>query len=236
MLVWSNDVKAIAALSVGVIALLAGASVAASGGQFPARVWTQDRNGDGRADVWYQSDPTGQQLLVEIDSNFDGRPDIQEYYERGNLIRRELDRDFNDQIDSVEEFDPVTHEPVRAIVDVDLDGTADLLVLFKEGHPAFSKMSAAGTRPATARMSLPPFEGGRLVALKDPFASETAIRNTRTASPGTRLVGLSTSGGLPERVLRVGAPAAARRQASPETRALASASSLSFSSRAPPVD
>ncbi len=231
-----GKVKALAAFFAGTLALIVGVSaVAVAGAQHRARTWTQDRNGDGRADVWYRTDPSGERLLVQIDSNFDGRPDIQEYYDRGNLLRRELDRDFNNQIDMVEEFDPVTHQPVRSIIDVDLDGTADLLVLFQDGRPAYSKVSAAGMRTATARTSLAPFEGGALVALKDPFASDTAVRNTRTFSPGPRCVGLSTSGGMAAEGMRVGAPAAARRQAAPATHAISPASSLPFSSRAPPV-
>ena len=53
-------------------------------------------------------------------------------------MRRDSDRDFNDRVDLVQEFDPTTHEHVRTVVDVDSDGTADLLVLFQDGRPVFS--------------------------------------------------------------------------------------------------
>src|SRR6202035_769290 len=66
---------------------------------------TEDHNGDGRPDIWRRYDNRGQLTEVDVDSNFDGSPDIEEYYERGILVRRESDRNFNGQADLVEEFD-----------------------------------------------------------------------------------------------------------------------------------
>src|SRR5262249_4650002 len=117
-------------------------------GVWPARrVRTADNNGDGRPDVWRLYDGKGQLTEVDVDSNFDGHTDIQEYYEQGVLVRRESDRNFNGQSDLVEEFDAKTHHLTRSVIDLDYDGTADLLVLFPDGHPAFSRRRAPLPRP-----------------------------------------------------------------------------------------
>src|SRR5215510_2619568 len=68
-------------------------------------VRTDDRNGDGRPDVWRHYDAQGRPTRVDIDKNFDGRSDVQEYYDHGVLVRRDSDLNFNDQVDLVEEFD-----------------------------------------------------------------------------------------------------------------------------------
>src|SRR5215467_13299524 len=107
---------------------------------WPARrVRTADQNGDGRPDVWRRYDARGRLTEVDVDSNFDGSPDIAEYYDRGVLVRRETDRNFNGQADLIEEFDAETHSRTRSVVDVDYDGTADLLVLFRNGEAVFAK-------------------------------------------------------------------------------------------------
>jgi hypothetical protein len=189
------------------------------------RVTTEDRNGDGRPDVWRQYDDRGAPAEVGIDTNFDGRSDVQEYYEHGTLIRRESDRNFDDRVDLVEEFDAATHERVRSIVDLDYDGTADLLVLFQDGRPVFSKrISVLAAKP----LPVNPTQTGntfvhqpqllrrrgdvdRLAPLSDPFRVDATIRGTNAASSGHDNVGLSTSGGLPasciDAVNPVGPPA-----------------------------
>jgi len=159
------------------------------------RVRTQDRNGDVRPDVWRRYDAKGRLTEVTVDSNFDGRPDVEEYYERGALVRRESDRNFNGQADLIEDFDADTHTQTRSVVDIDYDGTADLLVLFRDGRPVFSKR--AGPRrpmtPAIERTSNP----GHLDPLLNPFESDLAMRATRLLPSTEGYVGLSTSGGLP---------------------------------------
>src|SRR5580765_2076236 len=102
-------------------------------------VRAEDQNHDGRPDVWRAYDRQGRLASVALDTNFDGRSDVQEYYERGALVRRESDRNFNDRVDLVQEFDATTREALRSVVDVDFDGTADLLVVFQGGQPVFSK-------------------------------------------------------------------------------------------------
>jgi hypothetical protein len=169
-------------------------------------VRTEDRNADGRPDVWRQYDDRGRLTQVAVDSNFDGRSDIEEYYDRGALIRRESDRNFDDQVDLVEEFDAATHEEIRSIVDLDYDGSADLLVLFRDGRPAFAQRA----RPLTVNLrqgaEIPARDSqlvrrgglGPLVPLTDPFRRDTAVRGTRAgAGNADDSVGLSTSGGQP---------------------------------------
>src|SRR5215831_839041 len=103
------------------------------------RASTEDRNHDGRPDIWRSYNADGQLVSVALDTNFDGRSDVNEFYDHGALIRREIDRDFNNQVDLVQEFDPATRQIVRSISDVDADGVADLLLLFQDGKPVYSK-------------------------------------------------------------------------------------------------
>ena len=62
-------------------------------------VSTEDRNADGRPDVWRHFDRRGQLTTVAVDTNFDGRSDVQEIYDDGVLRRRDSDRNFNNQVD-----------------------------------------------------------------------------------------------------------------------------------------
>lgn len=163
------------------------------------RVRATDQNGDGRPDLWQLYDDRGQLAEVQVDSNFDGRPDIEEYYERGVLIRRESDRNFNGQADLVEEFDAETSQQTRSLVDIDYDGSADLLVLFQDGRPVFSKRTVQEGRgiPTSSSPSVDKEGPGHLGRLMDPFESETAVRALHTPSSADGCIGLSSSGGLP---------------------------------------
>jgi hypothetical protein len=198
------------------VSLCAGACVAAAAvSLWPAGyVRTEDHNGDGRPDVWRAYDRHGQLSEVAVDTNFDGRSDVHEYYERGALVRRESDRDFNDQVDLVEEFDPATSERVRSVEDVDYDGTADLLVLFQGGQPVFRKWAhpVAPAVPGGGRDRHPDVSSrtadDHLEPLEDPFRTDLAMRAANVAGCGD-CVGLSTSGGLPDSCRHVGSPLAA---------------------------
>ena len=79
-------------------------------------VRTDDQNRDGRPDVWRVYDHQGQLTAVAVDTNFDGRSDVHEDLQGGALVRRESDRDFNDRVDLVQEFDATTREAVRSVV------------------------------------------------------------------------------------------------------------------------
>jgi hypothetical protein len=131
-------VKHLSARLVAVLCVMSSVTVAAVEIWHAARtVRTADQNGDGRPDIWRHYDNRGQLAEVDVDSNFDGQPDVEEYYEGGVLVRRESDRDFNGQADLIEEFDAETHRQTKSVVDIDYDGTADLLVLFRDGRPVF---------------------------------------------------------------------------------------------------
>jgi hypothetical protein len=166
-------------------------------------VRAEDRNGDGRPDEWRRYDQAGHLAQISVDSNFDGRSDVEEYYDsEGILIRRESDRNFNGQIDLIEEFDPTTHQQAESVVDVDYDGRADLLVLFRDGRPVFSKRAPeAAVRVADPGsfaqiVDVQSDANDPLVPLADPFQSDLTVRGLRTS---TRVgsVGLATCGGLP---------------------------------------
>src|SRR6266851_130679 len=87
------------------LSVLVGSSALVSMWALADRTRTEDRNRDGRPDVWRSYARDGRVARIAVDTNFDGRSDVEEYYEDGALVRRESDRDFNDQIDLVQEFD-----------------------------------------------------------------------------------------------------------------------------------
>src|ERR1700730_5796243 len=84
-------------------AVACAAAVAASLRPPAGAVRTEDQNGDGRPDVWRVYDRQGQLSEMAVDTNFDGRSDVHEYYEHSELVRRESDRDFNGRVDLVQE-------------------------------------------------------------------------------------------------------------------------------------
>jgi hypothetical protein len=164
---------------------------------------TEDHNRDGRPDVWRTYDRQGQLAKMAVDTNFDGRSDVDEYYQGGALVRRESDRDFNDRIDLIQEFDATTREHVRSLVDKDFDGTADLLILFQGGQPVFSKWADPVTPGVTSSYTVPNAGGSprtaddQLTLLDDPFSTDLAVRGVRVVVGFSDSVGLSTCGGLP---------------------------------------
>jgi hypothetical protein len=201
-------------LAVSLCALVCVAAAAVAPWPGDSYVRTEDQNGDGRPDVWRAYDRQGRLSEVLFDTNFDGRSDVHEYYERGALVRRESDRDFNDRVDLVEEFDPTTREHVRSVEDVDYDGTADLLILFQGGRPVFRKWARPVTPAVASRYPAPRPDASersaddRLAPLEDPFRADTALRAVCVAAGSSDCVGLSTSGGLPGACRDVGGPLA----------------------------
>lgn len=199
------------------------------------RIRTQDHNGDGRPDVWRHYDAKGLLTRVAVDSNFDGRADVEEYYERGALVRRESDRNFNGQADLIEDFDTDTHEPNRSVVDVDFDGTADLLVLFRDGRPVFSRHAGPQQRSGnlTADRS---GAADYLDPLSNPFDSDLAMRALRLPAGADGSAGLSASGGLPsQRAAVIGPHRGSAQLAARDIHAPAFTLSPHRSPRAPPL-
>jgi hypothetical protein len=134
----------------------------------------------GRPDVSRAHPRDPHSSSVVIDTNFDGRSDVEELYENGVLVRRASDRNFDDQIDLVQDFDPATRQIVRSIADVNDDGVADLLVLFQNGQPVFSKWTAAISwvaRRDTAALEWAWHQ--TLAPLVDPFSGDTAYKPLR---------------------------------------------------------
>ena len=226
-----------------VVSLCALACVAAAVSLWPLGrdVRTDDKNRDGRPDVWRVYDRQGQLATMTVDTNFDGRSDVHEYYERGALVRRESDRDFNDQIDLVQEFDATTRQTVRSVSDVDFDGVADLLVLFRGGQPVYSEW-AHGRTVALSSPSAPPVNVAQrgadhqLLSLEDPFRANLAISAIRLGFGFGDRVGLATSGGLPEFCRNTGSPLWSSSDVS-DCRASdpSSATVPHYSTRGPPV-
>jgi hypothetical protein len=152
---------------------------------------TDDLNRDGRPDVWRGYGRDGRIARIAVDTNFDGRSDVEELYENGILVRRQTDRNFDDQIDLVQDFDPATRQIVRSLTDVNADGVADLLVLFQNGTPVFSKWMSTGARdglPETlVARAAGPSSNEAPAALHDPFSGDlvfTAVRvNAITDEP-----------------------------------------------------
>jgi hypothetical protein len=187
----------------GIFAVACAAVAAVSLWPAAERARVEDRNGDGRPDVWRVYDQQRQLSEVSIDTNFDGRSDVEEYYDGGALIRRESDLDFSDRVDFVEEFDATTHEHVRSVADVDFDGNADLLELFRAGRLVYMKWASptattsASPRPAIHSGVSSRSADDRLAPLEDPFRGDLAVSAVRIPVGSGGWVGLATSGGLP---------------------------------------
>src|SRR5262249_4453202 len=184
------------AFGLAVCLLTAFAAVWLPGG----RAFTEDRNHDGRPDVWRSYNANGQLVSVALDTNFDGRSDGNEFYDNGALVRRELDRDFNNTIDLVQEFDPATRQIVRSISDVDADGVADVLLLFQDGKPVYSKWAHAASGPFDSNEPSAANDAQQrpLVALADPFSGDLAVKGTRTGAQIRDTVALAAASGLPQ--------------------------------------
>lgn len=167
---------------------------------------TEDLNRDGRPDVWRAYGRDGRIARVAVDTNFDGRSDVEELYENGILVRRQTDRNFDDQIDLVQDFDPATRQIVRSLTDVNADGVADLLVLFQNGTPIFSKWVSTGARDrlpqALVARAAPQPSHEPPAALHDPFSGELAFRAIRVDATADEPFSLPAPIGPAETVAR----------------------------------
>jgi hypothetical protein len=164
----------------------------------------------GPAEIWPASARSGvdganrnRLLVVGIDNNGDGRSDVEEYYGvDGGLVRRDSDRNFNGQIDLVEEFDATTHEEQRSIADIDDDGLADLLVLFQGGRAVFVENGASQPAPPVE----PPAWTSSLQPLEDPFQADTAMRGRGPLEAARATLGIVPSAALPDSRVRLSVP------------------------------
>jgi hypothetical protein len=62
-----------------------------------------DGNYDGKPDLWISYGEKGQRR-TEIDLNFDGRPDMYSYYLYGQRVKLEIDIDYDGKLDQVNEY------------------------------------------------------------------------------------------------------------------------------------
>ena len=139
-----------------------------------------------------------------LDTNGDGRPDVVEYYRDGALLRRDTDRNFNGVTDLVEDFDEVTQEPVRSVVDQDYDGVADVQLLYRHGQAVVSERAscpARGCIDSRRRSST-----SALVSLRNPFAGTLALDSVDPL-PQEPWLGPVAAAGLLASAASVAAPA-----------------------------
>ena len=201
-------------------------------------VHVEDRNGDGRPDLWRFYDAAGQLRRTLTDTNFDGASDLDEYYQHGVIARRVVDRNFDQRADRDDEFDLITHERVRSVVDVDFDGSADLLVLFQNGQPVFTKR-ASDLPPGATHVNVPPSAPGPdgtqgFAPMVDPFRGTAAFHAPRTIAQLDWTVALTSTGGLPVAPVRAGPPAVAATVGRTNSTSFASTARTPSPSRGPP--
>jgi hypothetical protein len=150
-------------------------------------------------------DARGPIVERRFDTNGDGRPDIVEYYRDGALVRRDTDRNFNGVTDLVEDFDEVTQEPVRSVLDQDYDGVADVQLLYQHGHAVISeRASCPSSRDCvdSRRRS----STSALVSLRNPFAGTLAL-DPADPLPQEPWLGPAAAAGLLVSPASVAAPA-----------------------------
>jgi len=174
-------------------------AVCACAGAFPASLLTEPLQAQSRhqaGSVWCRYDARGVLAERQLDTNGDGRPDVVEYYRDGALLRRDSDRNFNGVTDLVEDFDEVTQEHVRSIVDQDYDGTADLLLLYRHGEPVVSERAPADLprdrRSERARQDTSTV----LVSLRNPFSASPALDSSAVPAPHETWIGPSPVAGV----------------------------------------
>jgi hypothetical protein len=196
VLLWLEFVSK--SIRVGICALTLAPAIAIGMSVWPSaagRTRTEDTNHDGRPDVWRYYDARGELAHITIDSNFDGYPDREEEYRDGSLVRRESDRNFDQRVDLIEEFDPSTHQHLKSTVDADFDGRADLLVLFQDGQPVYSEWSKPSVGSQQAAAADESASAGGLVALLDPFSRSASLYRPRppraAAALGITIAGLA---------------------------------------------
>jgi hypothetical protein len=97
------------------------------------RTYSEDRNRDGRADVWQYYDGEGDRVTVLRDRNFDGYVDVREVLDGHRVVSRALDQNFDHR------FDPsITHRIVYEREDTSDAATPPFLLpraLFIGDHP-----------------------------------------------------------------------------------------------------
>lgn len=139
----------------------------------PPALQTEDRNGDGHSDVWRWYDAKGQLIRVEVDTNFDGRPDWLAEYHGNRITRIRIDSNYDNRIDEEIDFDAQTGAIVSDTVDLDRDGRADVRRLYARGTVVYSERAPATRAAGGAGVA------GTLALFIDPFLNELTIQSGR---------------------------------------------------------
>src|SRR3989338_8228935 len=71
---------------------------------FAEETKTEDKNNDGKPDMWIYYDENKRPVKIENDRNFDGRPDMYSYYQYSQRIKLEIDSDYDGKLDQVNEY------------------------------------------------------------------------------------------------------------------------------------
>ncbi len=133
----------------------------------------KDLNGDGKIDAWEKYGPDGALVRVVYDLDFDGKPDVTlfyekeqlvkkelafgfdgvphswNYYEKGKLVRKERDTNNDSNVDYWEYWE--NGEVDRIGVDDDGDGQVDRWEAKKKAQPEEGEAAAAGQAAAPAQ-------------------------------------------------------------------------------------
>jgi len=70
--------------------------------QRPVKI-ESDRNYDGKLDLWISYGEKGRRK-TEIDMNFDGRPDMYSYYQYGQRVKLEMDINYDGKLDQISDY------------------------------------------------------------------------------------------------------------------------------------
>jgi hypothetical protein len=209
------------------IALICAVACAATG-TVPLEVHAR-----GAANEWRVYNAQGGLIERQLDTNGDGRPDVAEYYRDGALLRRDSDRDFNGVTDLVEDFDATTQQRVRSIVDEDYDGTADVLVLFRNGKAVVSERAPLSSATPAGRAR----RGGPtgLAAFRNPFVAHSAVDSPLAPNRRDPWIATASSGGLLVARARLSDPTPSLTSSTPAFRAPSTPVFPLRSPRGPPL-
>jgi len=160
------------------------------------RIQVEDRTGDGRPASWRVERDGGRTVEIAVDTNDDGRPDQVDVLDRGRLVRRDIDSNFDGRVDIVENIDPQTHGRTRAIRDVDFDGTADQVELYRDGV-AVSTDSTKEPVSSTVSSTVRAGQSGVLAPLVDPFRSRPAYDSAASDDSSDALAIVAAAADVP---------------------------------------
>ncbi len=90
------------------------------------RIFTADKNKDGKIDTWTNTDADGRLVMIASDRHIDGKPDTWIYFDKGGSIhKREWDRNFDGKPDlrTLEDH----HHLIEKQYDDNFDGKFELI-------------------------------------------------------------------------------------------------------------